>query len=177
MSAVNLEELKARILVAFDAFKLGNGPWVSEGGYEEYRAGFTNAPSDFAPQSVVEQAQRWWVQDLHGELARDNLNMSKQVGPAWSPARSAGTRGPAIKGYSLGRMVANFEYTDATTLKRFNYHVPLFPLALAQQPVPAQAAAAPSPHGWKLVNDAWVQRAAPQTNHWLRTVQKDPRGF
>ena len=160
MSVVDLEELKRRILIEFQAFGLGNGPYVMEGGFQEYRAGFTQAQSEFVLESVVEEAKTWWVRGYHRALAEDNANLAKNAGPAWRPIRSAGTRGPAIKSYSQGRMVVNFEYTDTKDRKRFNYHVPLFPRGLALHP-PVPTAPAPALHGWELVNESWVKRSSP----------------
>lgn len=160
MGVVDLEELKRRILVEFRAFELGNGPYVADGGLNEYRAGFARTNGDFSPESVVEQARTWWVHVFHGDLTNDNASVSKNTGPAWRPSRSASTRGPSIKMYSHGRMIVNFEFTDMKAGRRFNYHVPLFPLGLALQP-PAQAAPAPALYGWELVNEKWVHRGAP----------------
>ena len=170
MRAFSLDEIKVELNAKFAAFQNREVALDDNGRYLD---GLTNT-GNWATQAVLDLAEIWWLNEKHGALTANNDQRRREMGPAWEPNKRASTRGPAVKEYSFGRKVMNFEYFDNNAPRRsFNYHVPLCPPA----PVPAVGAAAPASDGWKLVNDEktkkWVHRLKP--NAW--TGKEDPRGF
>lgn len=174
----SVKELQDQLDDEFTTFVVGNPPLTAMDGTNVYLCGVTQT-EDWAPIVVLNEAKNWWLNVKHGGLMQSNENYRRNAGPAWSPPRYARVRGPAVKLYSQGRDVMNFEYIDTTANRQFNFHVPAFPRALAVAGLPMPIP--PSLHGWKLQGGAWVRRQPPQVLPavWGKpaTVIKDPRGF
>lgn len=171
-------ELRAVINAEFATYELGNAPMTAMDGTNVYLCGVTQT-ADWAPQSTINEVRDWWLGVKHRELMQSNEGYRSNMGSAWSPKRYAQVRGPAVKMYSQGRNVTNFEYIDTAANRKFNFHVPAFPRGLAVLGAPV--AIPPSLHGWKLQGGGWVRRAPPQNlpGVWGKpaSVIEDPRGF
>jgi hypothetical protein len=87
-----LSELKDVLNAEFATFQLGNAPMTAMDGTNVYLCGVTNTPN-WAPLSVLQEAQNWWLNVKHRELMQSNENYRRNMGPSWSPPRSWDRRG------------------------------------------------------------------------------------